>query len=127
MDRVLVVDDERHVLNSIRLVLQIDGFEVVTASSGEDAVKRLKEGEFGVMVSDLCMSPMDGMELLRYVREWKPSMPVIMLTGYSSPGTRAEAEGLGVFDYLVKPATAAAILRSVRNAIGRSAGMTRLQ
>jgi len=116
MIRVLVVDDEPRVLNSLRLVLQCEGFDVETASRGAEALERLKSGNFQVMVSDLCMSPVDGMELLRGARQTSPGTQVIILTGYASPNTARDALKNDVFDYMVKPVPARALAQAVRNA-----------
>jgi DNA-binding NtrC family response regulator len=116
MLRVLIVDDEPRVLNSLRMVLQSEGFEVETASSGAEALERLRACDFDVMVCDLCMSPVDGMELVRGARHLRPGTQVIILTGYASPNTAAEAQRHDVFDYMVKPVPAGVLAEAVRNA-----------
>jgi len=116
MIRVLVADDEPRVLNSLRLVLKCEGFDVETAPNGAEALEKLKAGDFHVMVCDLCMSPVDGMELVRGARGLRPGMQVIILTGYASPNTAADAMRQDVFDYMVKPVPAGVLAKAVRNA-----------
>jgi DNA-binding NtrC family response regulator len=104
MARFLVVDDE----NNLRMVVQKElsrlGHEVETASDGEAAWLLLEEKDFDVMVSDINMPRLDGMSLLRRLREKRQNPPeVIMLTGHASVETAIEAMKLGAYDYLTKP------------------------
>jgi DNA-binding NtrC family response regulator len=120
MARILLVDDDRYVLNAFRIMLQSEGFEVTTARSGDDAKALLKIGEFDAMVSDIHMTPVDGMELLKLTHELKPNLPVILLTGYASPGSAMEALKYGVFDYLIKPVSLGVLAGTVRRAVAQS-------
>jgi DNA-binding NtrC family response regulator len=100
---ILMVDDDaafRHVMSG---ELQRLGYEVATAASGEEALQRLAAGEFDVVVLDLRLPGMGGLETLRSVNARAPSTEVIMLTGHGSIDTAIEAIRMGAFDYVVKP------------------------
>ena len=117
MARMLVVDDEeslRMVLNSL---LKAQGHDVTTAASGPEAIESMDKEDFEVMISDIRMNPMDGMELLGITREKHPDIAVIMLTAYSSVATAIEALKLGAFDYLTKPFKVDELIGAVTRAI----------
>jgi len=100
---ILVVDDERNIRNNLRMVLEAAGYRVDTASGGDDAVTRVKEGHYEIAFVDIQMPKMDGLELLRYVRGLRPKMPVVMLTAYGTVHRAVEAMKLGAVDFLEKP------------------------
>jgi len=100
---VLVVDDERNIRNHLRMVLEADGYKVDTASNGDDAVLRVKEGRYDIVLVDIQMPKMDGLEVLRYLRGLRPKMPVIMLTAYGTVSRAVEAMKLGAVDFIEKP------------------------
>lgn len=101
--RILVVDDETIVRDSLKDWLEDDGFSVDTASSGEEAVERLGQDAFGLLLVDIKMPGMDGVEVLRRAKEIAPEMPVIMITAYATVDTAVEAMKVGALDYLIKP------------------------
>ena len=103
MARILTVDDEQSILDVVCNILKTTDHEVVPALGAGEALKILEEEEFDLMISDIRMFPIDGMTLLRHVREAAPLMDVIMLTGYGQVDTAIEARELGAFDYLKKP------------------------
>src|SRR2546423_11136760 len=101
--RLLVAEDEANLRLVIQKELQRLGFRVDVVPDGEAALRRLEEGNVDVLLSDINMPRMDGMELLRRVRE-RPNPPeVIMLTGHATVETAIEAMKLGAYDYLTKP------------------------
>ena len=101
--RILVVDDEEIVLQSCRRALG-DGQRVVdTVSSGAEALKRIEEGRYDVVLLDIMMPDIDGLQVLQRVKESHPDLEVIMVTGLSQIGTAVRAMKLGAFDYLPKP------------------------
>jgi DNA-binding NtrC family response regulator len=101
--RLLVVEDEANLRLVIQKELQRLGYRVQSASDGEAALRKLEEGNVDVLLSDINMPRMDGMELLRRVHE-RPNPPeVIMLTGHATVETAIEAMKLGAYDYLTKP------------------------
>ena len=101
--RVLVVDDDQFALRSMAKVLRGESYEVVTAASGSEAIELLKQDAFDLVVADLKMPEVDGLEVLRQTREIAPQAVVLILTGYASLGSAIEALREGAYDYLVKP------------------------
>src|SRR3982750_4972971 len=101
--RLLVAEDEANLRLVIQKELQRLGYRVQVAPDGEAALRKLEEGNVDVLLSDINMPRMDGMELLRRVHE-RPNPPeVIMLTGQATVETAVEAMKLGAYDYLTKP------------------------
>jgi DNA-binding response OmpR family regulator len=103
--KILVVDDEENVCRSINRVLSRKGYEVSQALNVEDAVKRIKEMTFDLVITDLMIPRTSGMELLKIIREDYPELDVIMITGYASIESAVKATKLGASAYLPKPFT----------------------
>jgi response regulator RpfG family c-di-GMP phosphodiesterase len=101
--KVLLVDDDPFALRSMAEVLEGESYQVVTATSGSDAIELLKQGSFDLVVADLKMPEVDGLEVLRQAREIAPQAVVLILTGYASLESAIEALRQGAYDYLVKP------------------------
>ena len=119
--RVLVVDDETVIREGLRRVLEGEGFAVVACSGGHAALENIQQGEFDLIITDLKMPGMNGLELLRNVQILQPGIPVILITGYASVDTAVEAMKLGASDYLSKPFTPDVLMEKVRNALSRRA------
>jgi putative two-component system response regulator len=100
---VLVVDDDLFALESIAKVLEGESYRVVTAASGSETLGLLKQGSFDLVLTDLKMPEVDGLEVLRQAREIAPQAVVLILTGYASLESAIEALREGAYDYLVKP------------------------
>jgi DNA-binding NtrC family response regulator len=101
--RVLVVDDERAMLVALGGLLRKEGFEVETADSGEAALPLVETGDFHLVVTDLSMKGMSGMELLERVRAVAPDVAVVMITAYGSEKVAVQAMKAGAADYVPKP------------------------
>ena len=101
--RILVVDDEEPVLESIKGVLELDGHDVVGVSSGQRALELIRSQPFDLVLTDLRMEEVDGLEVLRVLRQQSPDAVSIMLTGYGSLDSAVKALREGAYDYLVKP------------------------
>ncbi len=101
--RILVVDDELIVRDSLKELLENEGFFVNMAASGAEALDRLSEAPYHLMLTDIKMPEMDGVELLQKVRETFPDTTVIMMTAYATVETAVEAMKIGAVDYLIKP------------------------
>ncbi len=116
--RLLLVDDEVGYLEVLSKRLARRGFEVLTARSGAEAIRLLRHHDADVAVLDLKMEGMDGIELLRILRQILPELKVIMLTGHGSE--RAARDGLaqGASDYLTKPIELEELVRCIRTAFG---------
>ncbi len=101
--KILIVDDEVNLLQSLGDVLRSKGFMVGTARNGLEALDRLKERFFDLIIADLKMPRMGGMELLEVLRERYPQTTVVILTGYGTVKSAVDAIKRGAYDYLVKP------------------------
>jgi len=101
--RILIVDDERDICEALELILAAEGYAVSSAHSGEDAIKRLKENSFDLVVTDLKMGKCDGMAVLDAIRDINADTAAIMMTAFSSIETAVEAMKKGAADYIVKP------------------------
>ena len=103
MSTILIVDDEPRILLLLQSLLKTNGYAVQTAQDGVAALEIVRKGGIDVTVTDLRMSPVDGMQLFREIQKFAPQMPVILLTAYASVETAIDAMKSGVFDYLTKP------------------------
>ena len=103
--RILVVDDDPKSRNILERLLTLTDYEVEIVKSGEEAVKRLKRSEFNLVLTDLDMPGMDGLELLSHVKSQYPDVPVIVVTGLVSEESRNEALEAGAVSLLSKPYT----------------------
>ncbi len=100
---ILVVDDERDICRALEFLLSREGYKVSTAYSGDDALKKFKEYRFDLVLTDLKMEGMSGIELLEKIKEIDPSTIVIIMTAYASVDSAVEAMKKGAADYIVKP------------------------
>ncbi len=119
MARILVLEDDEYLRGVLARVLQESGYEVETASRGEEAVARASVAAFDLVVADVRMEGMDGLEALARVKQQQPDVSGLVVTGYASEADSIRAIRLGVGDYLKKPFGISAFLDSVRNVIGR--------
>ncbi len=101
--RLLLVDDEKGFVDVLTNRLGRRGIQAVKAYSGTEALQALREAKFDVMVLDLKMQDLDGIEVLKIVRKMAPELPVIILTGHGSRTAAEDGMTLGAFDYLTKP------------------------
>jgi DNA-binding NtrC family response regulator len=102
-NRVLVLDDEPIVGDRLKDALEKEGLEVEVFRDSSQAMDRLKEQPFGVLVTDMKMSGPSGMDVLRFVKETNPSTRVIVITGYATIETNHEAQALGADHFVAKP------------------------
>ena len=103
MSTILVVDDDPLVLSGIAKNLEVSGYMVATAGNGEEAFSLLNRGAFDLVMTDLMMTPVDGMEVLKKAKELFPDIMVIILTGYGDLYSAIDALRYGADDYLIKP------------------------
>ena len=120
MKPVLVVDDEAIVRESIRDWLKDAGYEVGVAESGEEALKLIQKQNFGVMILDLRLPGMNGIDVLKKVKVLKPDIKSIVITAYPTMLTQEEATKLGAIDYLVKPVFPDKLEELIRNTVGEA-------
>ncbi|MBN1909234.1 MAG: sigma-54-dependent Fis family transcriptional regulator [Pirellulales bacterium] len=117
MARILVVDDEPHVLGAFQDLLEGGGHDVVTSEEATSALGALEEGPFDLVVMDVCLQGMDGLEALRRIKQQWPSLPVIVMTAHGTMQTAIEATKLGAFDYHLKPFDPAEMLAAIDKAL----------
>lgn len=122
---VLVVDDEGAIRYSVTKTLERVGYQVVTASSGEEALEILGSQHFDLVLTDIRMPGISGVDLLARIKEQSPDAVVILMTGYASLGTAVESLRLGAHDYLIKPSTSEDIRESVKRGVERSRNLKR--
>jgi two-component system, NtrC family, response regulator AtoC len=103
MARILVVDDEPDSVELLQEFLTGKGYDVVTASNGEEALRKVKEERPHLILLDVRMPGMNGLDVLRKVREFDQEVGVIMVTAVNEEDTGRDALKLGAFDYIVKP------------------------
>ena len=114
---LLVVDDEEVIREGMRRILSAEGYHVDTSASGRTAIEKIQEQDFDVVITDLKMPGMDGMEVLKTIKILQPEVPVVIITGYSTVDTAVEAMKNGAFDYIAKPFTSELIIDKVRKAV----------
>ena len=119
--RILVVDDERIVCESCQRILEEEGYEVEIALSGQEAFEKMKENPYDIVITDLKMPTIDGMDVLRHFRKEYPDTIVIMVTGFSTVETAVEATKMGAFDYIPKPFTPDEVSIVVKKALEKRA------
>jgi len=124
MARILLVDDEPSILSVLATVLKSEDHEVVAVGDGETAKGILAEDNFDLMISDIRMAPVNGMDLLRVVHDQEKSIAVIMLTAYGTVETAIQALKLGAFDYLTKPFKVDELLITVKRALDYTAALS---
>jgi two-component system nitrogen regulation response regulator NtrX len=117
--RVLIVDDERNIRRTFTMVLAAEGYEVDSAESGEDGLARSLANRPDVAIVDVRLPGMDGLELLRRLREHDVELPVIMISGHGTIATAVEATRHGAFDFIEKPLGKERLLVAIRNALDR--------
>jgi two-component system nitrogen regulation response regulator NtrX len=111
------VDDEDSIRRSLTMMFEFEGFDCETASSGPEAVQVIERAEIDLVVLDVKMAGLDGLETLRLLRERAKDVPVIMLSGHGTVKTAVEATRLGAFDFLEKPPETEKLLVAARNAL----------
>ncbi len=122
MKPILVVDDEAIVRESIRDWLEDAGYQVVTAESGEEALKMIEKQDFGVMVLDLRLPGMHGLKVLKEVKAKRPDIKSIIITAYPADLSQDEAKKLGAVDYLIKPVFPADLEKLIRETLAKCEG-----
>jgi DNA-binding NtrC family response regulator len=115
--RILVVDDELIVRESLSNYLREDGYEAIAAETGEEALEKVKKESWNILFVDLKMPGMDGLEVLRNVKEIKVDLPVIIITAYATIDSAVQAMKDGAYDYIVKPFDPEAIAMVVEKVV----------
>ena len=117
MKSILVVDDEKSVRDSLKMVLEFESYEVQFAENGQEALRLVAAARVDLVLLDVKMAGMDGLEVLQRLREKSSDLPVIMISGHGTIETAVEATKLGAFDFLPKPLDRDKLLVTIRNAL----------
>jgi two-component system, NtrC family, nitrogen regulation response regulator NtrX len=120
MANILIIDDEQAIRNALRDIFELEDYVVEEAKDGIEALAKLKQGKFEVVICDIKMPKMDGMDVLERIQAISPDIPVVMISGHGNIETAVEAVKKGAFDYISKPLDMNRILITVRNAQDRS-------
>ncbi len=120
--KILLVEDETVVREALRDWLIEDGYDVDVAENGEEALKKIKEEEFGVIVLDLKLPGIGGLQVFEEAKELKPETKGVIITAYPSKETLEKAKGLGLLDYLSKPFKAEDLEKIINKALGELEG-----
>ena len=118
--RVLVVDDEPQIRRALRLVLRANGYDVAEVGTGEEALDALVIQPFDLMILDLMLPDVDGVEVCRRLREWS-RLPVVVLSAHGEEEVKVRALDEGADDYVTKPFSAPELLARMRSAMRRAA------
>lgn len=121
MFQILVIDDERSMRDFLKILLTKEGHRVATAANGLKGLEYLQENQCDLVISDIRMPGMGGLELLAAVKESSPDLPVIMITAFASPNDAVQAMKYGAFDYISKPFNVDEIKSVIASAIKKSA------
>jgi len=114
---VLIVDDESTIIDSLEGILSDDGFEVIHAFNGYEALKKIDSHSPDIVLLDIWMPGMDGIDTLKEIKQHHPSLPVVMITGHGSIESAVDATKSGAFDFLEKPLSIDKVILSINNAL----------
>ena len=124
MSNILIVDDEKAIRKTLGEILSYEGYKLEEAGDGEEALKRFKEKAYDVVLCDIKMPKMDGIEFLEKAREANPDIPIIMISGHGTIETAVEAVKKGAYDYISKPPDLNRLLITIRNAMDKTSLVT---
>jgi len=120
MAKILVIDDERSIRNTLSDILSLEGHKVDVAEDGEQGFKKASESKFDAVFCDIKMPKMDGLEVLAKLHDSFPELPIVMISGHGDIDTAVESIKNGAFDYIQKPLDLNRLLVTLRNALDRS-------
>ena len=120
--RILIVDDETDLVSTLAERLTLRGFQVEVATSVTDALRHVSEGNFSVLIIDVKMPGIGGLELMAQIKREHPDLPVILFTGHSSVADAERGMREGAHDYLMKPIDIEKLIEKIRSAAGTKGG-----
>lgn len=120
MAKILVIDDEKSIRNTLKEILEYEGHEVQDAADGLEGLKKIESEKFDIVLCDIKMPKMDGLELLDKIMELQSETPVIMISGHGTIETAVDAIKKGAYDFISKPLDLNRMLITLRNALDRS-------
>lgn len=120
MTKILVIDDERSIRNTLKEILEYENYIVELAEDGASALELIKVNNFGVILCDIKMEGMDGIEVLERVKKSHPDIPVVMISGHGNVDIAVECIKKGAYDFIEKPLDLNRVLVTIRNAMDKS-------
>lgn len=120
MSTILIIDDEKAIRKTLSEILSYEGYKIDEASDGEEGLKKFREKSYDVVLCDIKMPKLDGIEFLDKSRESNPDVPVIMISGHGTIETAVEAVKKGAYDYISKPPDLNRLLITIRNAMDKT-------
>jgi len=124
MASILIIDDEKAIRKTLSEILSFEDYKVDEASDGEEGLKKFKEGAYDVVLCDIKMPKIDGLEFLQKAVEVNPDVPIIMISGHGNIETAVEAVKKGAYDFIQKPPDLNRLLITIRNAMERNTLVT---
>ncbi len=124
MAKILIIDDERAIRNTLREILEYEDYQVDDIDNGIDGLELIQRNDYDLILCDIKMNRMDGMEVLSEGLAFKPDLPFIMISGHGTVETAVEASKKGAFDFISKPPDLNRLLITVRNALDRGSLVT---
>ncbi len=124
MPDILIIDDEKAIRKTLTEILSFEGYKIDEASDGEDGLKRFREKSYDVVLCDIKMPKLDGIEFLQKAGEINPDVPIIMISGHGNIETAVEAVKKGAYDYISKPPDLNRLLITIRTAMDKSSLVT---
>jgi len=121
MLKILVIDDEKSIRNTLKDILGFEGFQVELAENGRDGIDLVLTSDFDIILCDIKMPELDGLEVLEQIRKIKPESTVVMISGHGTIDTAVEAIKKGAFDFIEKPLDLNRLLITLRNASDKTA------
>ncbi len=120
MADILIIDDEKAIRKTLSEILSFEGYKVEEAGDGEEGLKKFKEKNYDLVLCDIKMPKIDGIEFLQKAGETNPDIPIIMISGHGNIETAVEAVKTGAYDYISKPPDLNRLLITIRNAMDKS-------
>ena len=124
MSRILVIDDERSIRNTLKDILEYEKYEVELAEDGNKGLDKVKNAEFDIVLCDIKMPGIDGIEVLENLTVMAPDTPVVMISGHGNIDTAVESIKKGAYDFIEKPLDLNRLLITIRNAMDKSSLVT---
>ena len=119
MPSILIVDDEKAIRKTLAEILSYEGYKIDEAADGEEGLKKFNANQFDVVLCDIKMPKMDGLEFLEKARQVNEDIPIIMISGHGNIETAVEAVKKGAYDFISKPPDLNRMLITLRNALDR--------
>ena len=124
MSNILIIDDEKAIRKTLGEILSYEGYKIDDAENGDEGLKKIREKTYDVVLCDIKMPKVDGLEFLEKAKEINPDVPIIMISGHGTIETAVEAVKKGAFDYVAKPPDLNRLLITIRNAMDKQTLVT---